>query len=343
MSSVHFHTIVCNNNSHYSEISDVMLQPKVSLNPEVRESEQTQETGNKENPYDVSDPSDENTQVLASSPQKTSILSQNYSRLESMVPLACIADDVTNGETHTDSSTQNGQHYYHTLEESVSGIPTLSSYNSSGSEQEEDYTGTVLCCLPTIPEHPYHILEHHDSIEETEALYAYGDAKNGTTPSVNCDYDRLVDPQLYSMLSRSISDAGLSRIYDIKSGLYSKLEIQLDPKLTAKLDPSTDIFDDVQYLTPKPTDVHQEADASPRSPKRGQETDTSDLQGGLTDLRGKDDFECASKYCGDYERDPVYMEKYNIKQFEETQSSLYQKLDIAEMDPIQDYENCPNP
>lgn len=365
MSSMRFHSFG-GDNSHYSEISDIMLQPisYPTSGSNVNEGESNDplhDSDTKDNPYDEPDLTkvpETNLPIIATQTPSEMMLCHNYSRLERMVPLIYVTSesDIPDGENHSRASIYHpGQHYYHTLEQSPNGSAILctDAYSESDQEGSDRYTEKYLLPnhLSTIFEHPYHILEQSDTLfdadyQETKFLQGCND-EDGVLLGIkteNNEYDRLVDPQVYNILDHSRNDSGLSRIYDVKSGPYSKLETHTASQQKRKnksvttLDLSTEIFDDVQYIiSPVPT-------PKPTTPKPMVAIDS------LEDVSESDERKSVSKYYGDYERDPIYME--NIKKdgsaSNDTIKSLslpniYQPLEVTAMDPVQDYENYLRP
>lgn len=359
MSSVRFHS--CGGNtSHYSEINDVMLQPMpCETNRNVEETvAPLQESDSKGNPYDEpnsamkpiqSDPSVAVTTI----PPENTLLCHNYSRLERMVPFIYVSNesDTTDSENLVENSAFTlNHHYYHTLEQSMNGNTYLYTDTYSASDQTDGdlYSGKILLSnhhLPTILEHPYHVLEQSGPLfdadyQDTDILhtcnqYVVSQSVMGDK-NENYDYDRLVDPQLYSLLDHSTTTSGLSKIYDVQSGPYSKLDAQVTSqyrrrsKSIAELELSAEIFDDVQYIaSPVPT------------PNSVDEIDLNTSIEDRVESRSSSGEKRYSKYNGDYERDPIYMER--MKSDDSTKSAslpnIYQPLQVTAMDPIQDYEN----
>lgn len=347
MSSIRFHSFA-GSNPHYAEINDIMLQPICCQTSESNTNGEVPSKGsdNKENPYDEPD-------LLklgapgATAAQETSIPHHDYSRLERKIPLIYITSesDGNDDENDTDSSTL---HYYNTLESSVEGSGELvdnEARSSPDSEESDIYAGTYLVSnkhhLPTILEHPYHVLEQQSDVlfDMDYQVQGHGEYENSPAFSYGNEneYDRLVNPQLYNMLDYN---PGLSRVYDVQNGPYSKLDacvthrMKRTSKSVTNLDiMSTDIFDDVQYVSPIQT---------PKLSNRSTERDMNNALEGLLDLSkieggtGKS----VSKYCGDYERDPVYME--NIRS-DDSLPNVYQALESNTMDPVQDYDRCFKP
>lgn len=345
MSSVRFHSFGGGTSSHYSEINDFAIQSTLCASESTARAEgkgqSVREFTSKQNPYDEPD----STKFVkrpapsippTSTPPETALLCRNYSRLE-RTPFYVPAElNTTSGEETVTPS----HHHYHTLEQSRNGKPLLYSDGAEQSGSSDLYTGNVLPNghhLPTILEHPYHILEQSDTLFDDQETRIYNNyVLDGATQGYRQDkyeYDRLVDPQLYNMLDRSSTNPGLSKIYDVKSGPYSKLDT-LTPQYKhrsisssgTELELSTEIFDDMQYITsPVPT---------PRSADSCREMGVSvGMEMQLGDVG-------TSKYNGDYERDPIYME--NIKTPDKFKTSslpnIYQPLEVTAMDPTTDYE-----
>ncbi len=344
MSSVRFHSL---GNSHYSEITDIMLQPVSCQSSESSASveERVEDFSGKENPYDEPDSmkpeiSEENASASASC--ENALLCHNYSRLERMPRIYVTSEsDRTSEENQEDKLVTNLHH--HSMEKLAKGNPCPLREKSGQEESGGLFPLPDKPPLPTILEHSYHILEPSDSyfdpeVQGSKSSPTYTDYMDQPVLSCESDYDRLVDPQFYKILDRS---ANLSKIYDIKSGPYSKLETsqsQYTNESPLKIDLSTEIFDDVQYIaspvpTPKSADVLQEMGTN-----KGHKQDAPDTRSEST----------GNKYYGDYERDPIYMQKMKGDQANDASKSLnfYQPLEVTAMDPVPDYEhylkpNCP--
>ena len=345
MSSVRFHSL---GNSQYSEITDTMLQPVSCQSSDTSASVEArvEEFNGKENPYDEPDSikqvSESTPSTASSTLSENLILCHNYSRLERMIPQIYVTSESdSTEENQPDSSTSNlGQQP--SLEKS-NGAAVLLGESLSASCQEESGTYAGIypppnkpSHLPTILEHPYHILEQFDpDCQERKSSPSYSDYMDQPVlnhESENSEYDRLVDPQFYQIMDR----AALSKIYDIKSGPYSKLETTQSQHTNVnllKLDLPTEIFDDVQYIaSPIPT---------PKSADTFQETYTNGNCG-----QDASDTRIGSKYYGDYERDPIYMQKIKVDQADNTSTrslNFYQPLEVTAMDPVPDYEHYLKP
>lgn len=350
MSSVRFHSYE-ETPSHYSEINDAMLQPYHTS----ESSNMVQEPNSKENPYDEPSSTIKPTQTellppVATIPPNTPLLCHNYSRLERMVPLIYVTNesDPTDNEMLVESSPLASN--YHTLEPSANGSAFLYSnaYSELGQTDRNLHAGPKVLLpssqhLPTILEHPYHVLEQSGPIfdacyQDTELLYSCN-LDDGASVSDRNDYDRLVDPQLYSLLEHSVTNSGLSKIYDVKSGPYSKLDSRTTTqyrrksKSVTELELSAEIFDDVQYVITSPVPTPKSADMEIHL----------NLESNLEDhAESKSGGGVSSKYNGDYERDPIYMERMKCDDMSDSKSlslpNIYQPLQVAAMDPIQDYE-----
>ena len=339
MSSVRFHSSAANN-SHYSEINDVMMQPFTYPAPEIGgpRKTQNQDTGNKENLYDDPDATKPAAQAAAAHPQTSN------SKLERSVPTIYVTSESDESEAENETTCSSAINPYKTSTE-IGGAFSCNDVDTSylgGDSSTGSFSFPNQHPLPTILEHPYHVLEQSGGVlfdmdygvlqDHTESRTS-NDIPHFSSGYKNeyYEYDRLVDPQLYSILDRSISNtgssnsavsnSGISRIYDIQSGPYSKIEPQSSlkqqqPKCkrVTNLDLSTDIFDDAQYVSPVPT------------PNL---TNT-----GSVETVAKEDKKGRSKYFGDYERDPIYMENM----LGEKPTDMYQPLEVSAMDPVQDYE-----
>ena len=310
MSSIHFHSFA-GSNPHYAEINDVMCQP---ICCQISESNVNGEDP-PENPYDEPDL----LKLGAPGAQETSIPHHDYSRLERKIPLICITSE-SDDENDT-------PHYYNTLG-SPAEASTLMDTEVHSLPDSEESAATYLVPnehqLPTILEHPYHVLEQKSDLlddrhceYENSPAFCYGNEN---------EYNQHASQQLYNTLDYS---TGLSRVYDVQNGPYSRLDACVAQKHTSvtNLDISTKIFDDVQYINPVPT---------PKSPNMENALeglqDPSENEGGTSKI--------VSKYCGDYERDPVYME--NIRS-DDSLPNVYQALESHTMDPVQDYDQCFQP
>lgn len=214
---------------------------------------------------------------------------------------------------------------YHTLEELAGHMTSVSSALTDHLPHEHR-----LSRLEPIPEHPYHVLENGNESATTKL----SDAGPSTLPSisgatdssiVNREYDRLIGPpHLYHILQHSPS-LNKPRIHHYQFSEYDSLapkqlpETRLDTALTTTttltpcttpdLQPPTDtlssdssangsaVFDDPQYgLSPEPPEHVPPTDDScthtvPLAFVQSHNRDTND----------------ATKYSGDYERDPTYM------------------------------------
>lgn len=328
MSSIPFHSFA-GSNPFYAEINDFMLQPNQTSELSTSGEVLSKDSDNKENPYDEPDL------------KLVSILHHDYSRLERKIPLIYVTSesDGNDNENDTDSSTL---HYYNTLESSAGGIELVDTevHSSPNSEESDIYTGTYLVSnkhhLPTIMEHPYHVLEQQSDLLFDMDYQVHGHGEYENSYGDENEYDRLVNPQLYNMLDYN---PGLSRVYDVQNGPYSKLDacvthrVKRRSKGVTNLDISTEIFDDVQYVSPVPT---------PKLSNRSTERDMDNALEGLLDLNKKGG-KRVSKYCGDYERDPVYMENIRSDESNDSLPNVYQALESNTMDPIQDYDRCFKP
>lgn len=333
MSSMRFHSSTTANNSHYSEINGIELQPFSHPAPESSASGEAQDTSSQdtnEHAYDEPDSAKMETVVGTSAPP---ILSHNYSKLERKIPLIYVtseSEESSEGEYYAESTLSTTQSYHYTAGAGCNDVYAYDQEASEMSGSSGTFQAPVKDHLPTILEHPYHILEQSGVLFDLDYQSAsvVQDQNESRADTVDCskdEYDRLVDPALYSILDRSISnprfsDPEFSRIYDVTSGPYSKLEpirVQPKSKSVTKLELSAEIFDDEQYVSPVPT------------PNLATSRPIADME--ITDRDKKNG---RSKYYGDYERDPIYME--NIRS--ERTTDTYQPLEVNTMDPIQDYE-----
>ena len=341
MRSVHFHSRSAPM-SHYCEINDSMLQPSPYCTTNV---DGINDSHGKENPYDDPDSSIKTVETSSSvAPDAPPSLNLSYSKLDRMVPFIYVSNETDSTDHENLTGSAPSHHYYHTLEQSTD--------TSSVDQTDNDfYSGKALLPqnpLPTILEHPYHVLDQSGPIFDAD--YQDTDMRPGPglesapptmlgNESANYEYDRLVDPQLYSLLDHSTVNPELSKIYDIKSGPYSRLDVQNTSqyrrrsKSITELELSAEIFDDVQYIAASPLPTPKSADLSREIylNSRAEERSPSECS------------EVASKYNGDYERDPNYIQGMKSGCVDPAKSSslpnIYQPLQVTAMDPIQDYEN----
>lgn len=342
MSSVRLHSTA--NRSHYSEINDAVQMFSYSRpeNGDTRNTE-IEDAGNKQNLYNDPDSDDQ----VPSAPPETS----SYSKLERLVPMIYVTSESGESEVENENETTclplAVDPYKTTTWKSGTGEDfSCSDADQAGESSAGSFSFPDQHPLPTIFEHPYHVLEQSGSVLDKEyqpprALQNEDKShnRNGILHSSSgyknehYEYDRLADLQLYSILDRSISNPGfsslavsnpgISRIYDIQNGPYGKLEpkasseVQPKSKHIAELNMSADIFDDAQYVSPVPTPNIRGIETVP-----------------------KEDKKACSKYYGDYERDPIYMKNVCC----EKPTDLYQPLEVSAMDPVQDYEKpLPSP
>lgn len=339
MNSVHFHATApqC---PHYSEINDITLPPLASV-------------------YDEPDLKlDTETATSMALP----IPCHNYSKLERKIPPIYVTSesDASDKENDADSSTTSAAK----LVDVYSAFDHEAGESSDSSDNSTESLFLVNSHhLPTILEHPYHILEEPSGLFDMDyqtALISQDFKSVGYKSDEKYEYDRLVDPQLYSILERPTG----VKIYDVQSGPYSKLEGKVPSKsatkrkTVAKLNLSSEVlFDDAQYVSPIPTPNFTKSPAvTPQAshvltpPQRSLilQSLTNESSAEQNASQPDADEESPSKYRGDYERDPIYMENIPaggnpaIKKSKPA-SAVYQPLEPSAMDPTPDYENCLKP
>ena len=164
-----------------------------------------------------------------------------------------------------------------------------------------------------ISEHPYHILEQSTTVP----------FDGETSEEGNYYENELVDQQLYNVLDQSInsSSAGICDVDDSSSNQHKLTE----HSATKSELPIKMLHDDygTNHVTHKVLDAHEGEDYS----------------GSMEELV------TVSKYLGDYERDPIYMERLHETNGSNSGNNSspqdhYQPLEVNSMDPIQNYEKC---
>lgn len=274
-------------------------------------------------------------------------------------------------------------------------------------QPESEVEESSISQLETIPEHPYHILEEQaeensESLESTivpslpdigikEATPGFTDpeieermSESGnqfTASTADGDYDRLVDPpQLYRLLEHSpsliqprirefpVRGYHLSNISENVGGVRylspQTEETTLSSKSGTLSDTSSEVvFDDPQY-TMSPRRTVPALKIETRSHGHGKSS--GHVQESVRDADEQD----LSKYLGDYERDPSYMEQLHQRSSENSARGstgsddypnstyslltsgalllpkgassdfphVYQSLETETMDPRQQYE-----
>ena len=356
---------------------------------------------NRENPYDLPVPphtevttqqSQENLQQHERVPPPTSPpppppppLTNNYQIFEKVPKPA----DTTSSD-QVIPSLPFRPHDYHILE------------RPSESEVEE----SSVSQLETIPEHPYHILEEEmeeNSLEDTTvsslpdigikaATPGFTDPEIEERMSESCnqvsssasdgDYDRLVDPpQLYRLLEHSpsliqprirefpIRGYHLSNVSENVGGVRYLSPQTEETTLSSKSGTISDTSSEVVFDDPQYTVSPRRNPPAAMKPKRNQ--GHGKPPGHVVDESARDPEELdLSKYLGDYERDPSYMEQLHQRSSENSArgstdsddypnstyspltsdtfllpkgassdlSHVYQSLETETMDPRQQYE-----
>ena len=234
------------------------------------------------------------------STQDSALLTHNYSRLKRMESFADVNNDSDTIDLNQCGTLLETPHVYHTLEQAKNRD---TSDNSSTDLADEHELSHVM------PEHTYHILEKTNTLCSKKASHESVTEKpanfvSPTAVSQENDYDQLVDPRAYNNI---ILD------YSLNNCEMHPLELPMLECVgndLAKVELSSEIFDDSQYMgVPKKVKNYR-------------------LSAG------------SSKYCGDYERDPVYMERFQTSAgISVSLPNIYQPVKISAMNPIQHYEN----
>ena len=220
-------------------------------------------------------------------------------------------------------------------------------YHTLESPSESEFQDSSISQLETIPEHPYHILEEQrreSSLERTpvpslpdleikEATPGFTDPEvdkeaseshnQSSVSAADGDYDRLVDPpQLYRLLEHSPSlIQPRIREFPVGGSSYNHLsnfcdalgylspqteETTLSSKSGTASDSSSEVvFDDPQYtVSPRrkpPASKKSKIELRSHSHSKPYRFPVQDS------VRDAEEMDL-SKYQGDYERDPSYME-----------------------------------
>jgi hypothetical protein len=322
MRSVRLYSSSATCNSYYSEIQDIHLYPSGEIrNTSLQDTE-------KENVYD---------EPNLTEPKPAAGVPQGGVNSKFEVPRIYVSSESDESDMENESG-GSSLPYLKPLHQTTveNSLPELILSDFHGS-----FPNHTQHSLPTIPEHPYHVLEQPVGIFDAMDYHSPLELQDGPLTSnfilgfVNEDneYDRLVDPELYSMLDHSIGNPsqGISKVYDIQNGPYSRLEAtsQRRPKgrSVADIHVVAEIFDDSQYVGPTPK-LATEIDLG--EGQKLSETATSMSSSGARMVGGKN----ISKYKGNYERDPVYMEKrLGVKP-----TATYQPLEVIAMDPVKPYD-----
>lgn len=343
ITSMHLHTLGANE-PHYSEINDPASQHTPRSVPEISASQDEQHPCSN-NPYDLPILTADYLQdhPTATVTSEVSMLSHNYSRLERMVT------DTIDSEGTSTPSQAIGPHIYHILESSLNE-PTSNISPDLPSDVSDSQTEGLQskAQLPTIPEHPYHILEEQSEsslTQEAEEPEESGEKINpsksvSNEESENYGYDRLVDPQIYNVLTHSMNNP----VICVQDTSYSHLErevtddLKVGRKNVTALECPAEIFDDIQYVT-SPLLVNEGVE---KVAGRNGMHEALVLAG--DEGKGRN----LSKYYGDYERDPAYMQRLKLNSSGGIGKSMslpniYQPLELTTMDPVQVYEKYKHP
>ncbi len=272
-----------------------------------------------ENPYDLPILLPENTRPANFVARR----SQNYDILERGLPPVRVREHSGVFSETSSFSTPPDSPPYHTLESP--GIHSALTEISGTLDFPQEHR---ISRLETIPEHPYHVLEKESvqSASQLSASESTGDSPvvPFTTDSINdLAYDRLIGPpHLYQILenSPSLNRPRIHRFQFSDHPIESRNE-----HATAHLTPShspdlyirteslssdssmssaSDVFDDPQYvLSPEPPGHSAVGDVVNSGCTHGKPPAF------VQSLLLQKDSANRSKYCGDYERDPMYMQR----------------------------------
>ena len=297
-----------------------------------------------ENPYDLPELPPTDSRTGTNQPDTGTSLLQNYHVLERVLPYGAPRGEF-NSELLSDTSSfstppDSPPHNYHTLHNaSGTAVHVLTSLPQEqvqevcippqGYELPQEHR---LSRLETIPEHPYHIL---DTDESTISMPIVADpipnqAENSSDSTDDRDYDRLVSPpHLYHILEHSPS-LNKPRIHQFHFSDYSHFGKAvsagreptgspaqvLNPTKSPVLpmlarsfssessSSESEVFDDPQYLL-SPESKRRSPSDEGSSKEEGAQAHTHHLPKLLTAQDTVD----LTKYSGDYERDPVYMQR----------------------------------
>ena len=298
-----------------------------------------------ENPYDLPELPPTDSRTGTNQPDTGTSQMQNYHVLERVLPLGVPRREV-NSELFSDTSSfstppDSPPHNYQTLQNTSStAAHALTSSPSLPQEQVQEVRISPqgyefpqehrLSRLETIPEHPYHVLDKDESTTSMPIAADSIPAQAANSLDTTDDYDRLVSPpHLYHILEHSPS-LNKPRIHQFHFSDYNHLEkaapagrepvsspAQASSPTTSPVLPmltdsfssesslsESEVFDDPQYLL------------SPESKRRSPSDEQSSKEDGaqaythnLPKLLTTQDTVDLTKYFGDYERDPVYMQR----------------------------------